>query len=98
VTKYYLQVYYHTPSTSEEEVWVDVNTLGLHPDTAQQLADLGIIEIRQGYISARQVKRLQKLLRLRSNLGVNLPGAAIILNLLEQVERLQEEVEQLKRR
>ena len=98
MTKYYMQIYYHTPSTAEEDVWVEVDRLGLHPDTAQQLADLGIIEIRQGYMPSRQVPRLQKLLRLRTNLGVNLPGAVIILNLLEQVERLQEEVELLKRR
>ena len=98
MTKFEVQVYYHTPAGTEDETLVEVESLGLHPDTAQQLADLGIIEMHQEHIPSSQVSRLQKLLRLRTNLGVNLPGAVIIFNLLEQVERLQEEVEQLKRR
>ncbi len=37
-------------------------------------------------------------MRLRRTLGVNLPGAAIILDLLERIEMLQDEVNKLKGR
>lgn len=96
--KFYLQVYRHTLISGEEEAWVDAVSLGIHPETALRLADLGIVEVRLGRIPASQARRVQKLMRLRRNLGVNLPGAAIILDLLERVERLQDEIERLKRR
>ncbi|MFZ5647708.1 MAG: chaperone modulator CbpM [Bacillota bacterium] len=98
MSKFYIQVYRHTLSNAEEGGWVDVSSLGIHPDTAHLFAELGILDVRMGFLPAGQVNRLQKLLRLRRNLGVNLPGAAIILDLLDRVEQLQEEIERLKRR
>jgi len=95
--KFYLQIYRHTPSINDEDSWVDVNSLGIHPDMAQLLADLGIVENRQGSVPARQVRRVQKIIRLRRGLGVNLPGAVIILDLLERIEKMQE-IDRLKRR
>lgn len=98
--KFYLQMYRHTLSlsTGEEEAWVDIDSLGIHPDMAQLLAELGIVEIYLGRVPARQAERLRKFLRLRRNLGVNMPGAAIILELLDRIENLQDQIEQLKRR
>lgn len=96
--RYYLQIYRHSLSIDDRDVWIDINTLEVHPDLTEQLANLGIVEIRNGHINARQVARIQKLMRLRRNLGVNLPGAAIILDLLERIEEMQEEIERLKRR
>ncbi len=96
--KFYLQVYRHTLGGGEEEAWVDAGSLGIHPETILRLADLGIVEVRLGQIPASQARRVQKLMRLRRSLGVNLPGAAIILDLLDRVERLQDEIERLKRR
>ncbi len=96
--KYYLQIYRHTLSLNEDDTWVDVNTLEIHPDIMIRLAEWGIVELRRGHIPARQVGRVRKLMRLRRSLGVNLPGAAVILDLLERVEILQEEIERLKRR
>lgn len=98
VSRFYIQVYRHTPPTLAEDGWVDVSSLGIHPDTASSLAELGILEVRMGCVPARQVNRLQKILRIRKNLGVNLPGAAIILELLDRIEILQEEIDLLKRR
>ncbi len=98
VKKFYLQIYRHPLSTAEEEIWVDTDSLGIHPDTAQLLADLGIVEYRLGRLPARQAERIQKILRLRKNLGVNLCGAAIILDLLDRIEGLQDELEKIKRR
>lgn len=96
--KFYIQIYRHTLLPGDEEAWVETGSLGLHPDLLHQLAELGIVEVRRGHIPARQAVRLQKLFRLRRNLGVNLAGAAIILDLLERVEKLQDEIERLQRR
>jgi len=95
VSKFYLQFYCHTPSL-EEDGWVDVAELGVHPDLAQQLGELGIIDYRRGLIPVRQAARLRRVLRLRRNLGVNLPGAAIIENLLERIDELHDELARLK--
>lgn len=96
--KYYMQIYRHTLSAGEEDEWVNISSLEVHPDLAQQLAELGILEIRGDCLPACQVVRIQKLMRLRSNLGVNLHGAAIIIDLLERIEMLQDEIDRLKRR
>lgn len=97
VSKFYIQIYRHTLPTGEEEGWVETSRLGIHHETVNLLADLGILDIRGGCVPAGQVTRLQKIMRIRS-LGVNLPGAAIILDLLDRMEKLQEEIDRLKRR
>lgn len=96
--KFYLQVYSHTLSDPGEEAWVEAGSLGIHPEVALTLAELGIVQVRLGRIPASQAGRLQKIMRLRRSLGVNLPGAAVILELLERMEQLQEENQRLKRR
>lgn len=96
--KYFIQIYSHTPSVDDDDNWVDVTSLGIHPDIAGYLGELGLVDFYRGHVPARQVRRLQKLQRLRNNLGVNLPGAAIIMDLLDKMEELQEELERLKRR
>lgn len=97
VGKYYLQIYHHLLPTAEEDVWMDLNSLDIHPEMARLLAEFGILDIKDGYIRIRQAARLSKLQRLRSSLGVNLSGAAIILDLLEKIEAMQEEIERLRR-
>lgn len=98
VGKFYLEVYRHRLTLGEDEVWVDLNNLEIHPDIARQLADLGIVEIHRDRIPLRQVGRIKKLMRLRENLGVNIAGATIILDLLDRIEIMQGEIEALKRR
>jgi MerR family transcriptional regulator/heat shock protein HspR len=46
----------------------------------------------------RDVQRLHKIVRITSELGVNLAGVAVILNLTERVELLQAEMESLQAR
>ncbi|TYO94728.1 chaperone modulator CbpM [Desulfallas thermosapovorans] len=95
--QFYLQLYRHTLSDDNEDAWVELSGLGLHPDMIQQLAEFGIVEVRQGRVPVRHARRLHRLVRLRQNLGVNLPGAAVILDLLERIEHLEDEIEKLKR-
>jgi MerR family transcriptional regulator/heat shock protein HspR len=91
-----MQVYRHVLSTGDDDTWVDLNSLEIHPEMAGMLAEFGILDIKDGYIRIRQAARLSKLQRLRGNLGVNLSGAAIILELLEKIESMQEEIDRLK--
>ena len=94
--KYYIQIYRHTLPTAEDSEWVELESLEIHPDIVQQLVEWGIVEIRGSHVHFRQAVRLQKLMRLRRKLGVNLPGAAIIVDLLERIETLQDEIDRLK--
>lgn len=97
VKKYYLQIYRHTLAIGEEDGWIELNSLPVHPELALRLAEHGVVEIRQGRVRLSQALRLLKLQRLRTNLSVNLNGAVIILDLLERIEALQEEIERLRK-
>jgi hypothetical protein len=44
------------------------------------------------------VARLRRVLRLRRDLGVNLTGASIVVDLVDRLERLEAELERLRRR
>jgi MerR family transcriptional regulator/heat shock protein HspR len=72
--------------------------LDLHPELLRLLEELGIIEIREETIRPRQLQQVYKMLRLKQTMGVNLPGAAIILDLLERIETLQAEIDRLNSR
>lgn len=76
--------------------WISIHTLEYHPELLHRLALLGVVEIKDERIHAREIKRLKKVLCLRRNLGVNLAGASIILDLLDKVESLQEQVRKLQ--
>ena len=79
----------------EGDEGLPLGELDLHPELLRLLEEWGIIEIREETIRPRQLQQVYKLLRLRQTMGVNLPGAAIILELLERIEALQSEVDRL---
>ncbi len=79
-----------------EDDWVSVHSLGYHLEHLEDLVELGIIELRGDNIHVAHVIRLRKFFRLRDTLGVNASGAAIILDLLDRIERLQEELRYLR--
>ena len=85
--------YYH----DGEESRLAVDSLEFHPEMLEILQQLGIIEIREGFIERSHLQRVYKTMRLRRGLGINLPGAAVILDLLDRIDQLQAEVESLKR-
>lgn len=95
--KYSLSIYCHTLNLEEEPACIPVGSLGLHPEMLERLVALGILEVRRGMVTPDQVRRLQKIFRLRGTLGVNLTGAAIIVDLLERMEKLEDELERLRR-
>ena len=79
------------------------NMAGLHPELVETFVDYGLIEPSPGTVSgplfpADTVKRLRCIMRLRRDLGVNLAGVAVILEMRERIENLQRELELLRRR
>jgi MerR family transcriptional regulator/heat shock protein HspR len=67
----------------------------MHPQTLRYYERAGLLKpIRStGKIrlySQREIERLQKIARLTSELGVNLAGVEIIIDLTERLEKLQE--------
>jgi DNA-binding transcriptional MerR regulator len=76
---------------------------GLHPGLVEQLIEYGLLEPEAGVGSralfpASAVARLRLIVRLRTDLGVNLAGIAVILDLRDRLLRLQEEMERLQER
>ena len=89
-----MSIVYRYHHYGEEEERVPLRELDIHPELLQVLAELGVIEIREETILPQQLQRVYRLLRLKQT-GVNLPGAAIILDLLERIEALEDEVDRL---
>ena len=75
---------------------------GLHPQTVRLYERLGLITPRRisnknRLYSDADIARLQQIRRFTRDMGVNLAGVEVILDLLRRIEELQEEVERLRR-
>jgi MerR family transcriptional regulator/heat shock protein HspR len=74
--------------------------LEVHPQTLRMYERQGLIcPARRGHIrlySETDIARLRQIIRLRDELGVNLAGIGVILNLLDRMEVMQEEVERIR--
>jgi len=65
---------------------------GLHPELVQRLVVLGLIDPEEGYSDLFRPEitlRIQRILRLRRDLGVNYNAAALVLDLLERIDALE---------
>ena len=65
---------------------------GLHPELIQRLMTLGLIDPEEGYTDRFRPEvtlRIQRILRLRRDLGVNYNAVALILDLLERIDTLE---------
>lgn len=62
------------------------------------LADVGIVEIEEEHINFADLWRVYKVMRLRRNLGVNLTGASVIVELMEKMEAKDDEIKRLKKK
>jgi DNA-binding transcriptional MerR regulator len=74
----------------------------LHPDLVEKYMEIGLITpsveiLDEPYFSTDAIFRLKKIQRLRRDLGVNLIGIEIILNLLDEMEDLRDEIRDLRR-
>jgi chaperone modulatory protein CbpM len=80
----------------EEEITLGdlTRTCRVHAEWVMELVDEGVIEPRSGAapqwrFSATSIVRVGKAQRLQSDLGVNLPGVALALQLLDRIEALE---------
>ncbi len=77
---------------------VAAKLVSLHPQTLRSYERLGLVnptrtEGRIRLYSRRNIDLLRKIARLTDDLGVNLAGVEVILNMTERLEELQEEME-----
>jgi len=73
----------------------------LHPDLIEIYVDFGLLEPvrrdgRHLLFDAEAVLRLRAIQRLRRDLGVNLSGVAVILDLTRRLRLMQQELEWLR--
>ncbi len=90
-----VRMFYHYEDDDEQLPLCD---LDIHPELLRMLDELGIIEIQDESIRLGQLQRAYKLLHLKQAMGVNLSGAAVILDLLDRIDALQAEVDRLSGR
>jgi MerR family transcriptional regulator/heat shock protein HspR len=79
-------------------IGVAADLVNVHQQTLRHYERLGLIEPERGkgeirYFSPRDIERILQIRRLIEELGVNLAGVEVILNMREQMEALQEEME-----
>ncbi len=70
----------------------------LHPQTLRMYERLGLIRPARGakgnrMYSQADIERLRQIQRLTQELGVNLAGVEVILNLLDKMEKMRQEME-----
>jgi MerR family transcriptional regulator, heat shock protein HspR len=77
------------------------SAVGVHPGQVEQFVDYGLLEPSAGrglrsLFPASSVERLRRIMRLKCDLGVNLAGIAIILEMRERILSLQHDLERLQ--
>jgi MerR family transcriptional regulator/heat shock protein HspR len=97
VRKYYLQFYSHDwdPGNQDEQCSDDrllIDDLPLPPLLVERLVSIGVIEPKDRKLTLEEVERIYRILRIRQSLGVNLSGAAIIIELMDRLEAMEEEI------
>ena len=65
--------------------------------TIQSFIRLGVVEPSGSMLSREDTLRVMKIMRLRRDLGLNLIGAAMVLELSEENHRLQSQLDALRR-
>lgn len=74
--------------------------VGMHPQTLRTYERAGLLKpARRGsnrLYSDSDIERLLQIQRLTQDLGVNLAGVEVILNLLEQIAEMQQELDELR--
>lgn len=94
---YYLQVYRSSGDALNEGGWFPAEELPYPSLLLERLASVGAIEPREGMLSQADAGKVEKILRLRRCLGVNLPGAVIIVELMERLDAMELETNRQSR-
>jgi MerR family transcriptional regulator/heat shock protein HspR len=80
---------------------VAAKLVSMHPQTLRYYERLGLVvpSRSRGKVrlySPRDIERLQRIARLVNELGVNLAGVEVILNMSERMEEMQREMEAMR--
>jgi MerR family transcriptional regulator/heat shock protein HspR len=79
---------------------VAARMLEVHPQTLRMYERQGLVRPKRfGHIrmfSDTDIERIRQILRLKADLGVNLAGVEVILNLLDRIDELQQEIERIR--
>jgi MerR family transcriptional regulator/heat shock protein HspR len=80
---------------------VAAQILGVHPQTLRLYEREGLVEPGRSVgkirlYSQRDIERVQCIMRLTNDLGVNLAGADAILNMRERMVQMHEELERMR--
>jgi DNA-binding transcriptional MerR regulator len=74
----------------------------LDPSFFELLDEHGLLDMiyqePEYYLEMDHLPRLEKIIRFQSDLNINLEGVGVIMELLERIERLQEENQRLRNR
>jgi MerR family transcriptional regulator/heat shock protein HspR len=91
------------PGNGKEPVYVisiAAKMVEMHPQTLRLYERMGLIKpARSGsnrLYSDEDIERLRQIQRLTQEMGVNLAGVEVILNLLEKIDALQAELERVR--
>lgn len=81
-------------------IGVAAELVNVHQQTLRHYERLGLIEPERGrgdirYFSPRDIDRIMQIRRLVEELGVNLAGVEVILNMREQLEGLQRDMQDM---
>lgn len=90
---------YHDSDEPIYVISVAARLLEVHPQTLRYYERAGLLKPTRSsgkirLYSQREIERLRKIMRLTSELGVNLAGAEVIIDLTERLEKLQEQSKQ----
>ncbi len=96
MNNYYLQIYRYNPDPEKQDHPFLMDDLPFQPVLLESLAAIGIIEPKNRMLSQKDVEKVYKIQRLRNFLGVNLSGAAVIIELLDKLEAMEDELERQK--
>jgi len=88
--KYYLQILYQDLVPESQTPRVLIDDLPFQPLLLERLAGLGVIEPRDSSLTLEEVDKVSRILRIRQSFGVNISGAAIIVDLLDRMEEREE--------
>jgi len=90
--------FYQRTFLPSEEIWLPLDRGKVPPALLQKLVRLGCVDVRDGAVRAEHLHNILRVTRLRRHLGVNLAGAAVIVEMLDRLEELERENENLRRR
>lgn len=93
---------HHNPQEPVYMISIAAQLTGLHPQTVRFYEKVGLvrpsrINNKNRVYSESDIERLLQIRRFTQELGVNLAGVEVILDLLEKMDRMHQEMDELRR-